>query len=144
MKFQLKTSVLAICVGILLAAGSAMADGWPASVAGDWSIVGNQHVGILTITQFPGAVGSQCKPIRGVIYGVDGIEGFYCPNSGRLAFLRYIGATNNPKQHWSGNLSQAVHGQPLRIGGLFATFDHNNVVGTSGGSLGEYNFYGVK
>jgi hypothetical protein len=49
-----------------------------------------------------------------------------------------------PKQHWSGNLSQSVAGQPLRIGGLFATFDHNNISGTSGGSLGEYNFYAAK
>jgi hypothetical protein len=89
-------------------------------------------------------VGSKCKPIRGVIYGADAIEGFYCPGSGRISFLRYNGNTLVPKQHWSGNLSQVVAGQPLRIGGLFATFDHNNITGTLGGSLGEYNFSAVK
>ena len=144
MKTMLKGSPLAIVLGLLLTAAPAMADGWPASVAGNWAVVGNQSVGNLAIAQFAGAFGSQCKPIRGTIYGVDNIEGFYCPGSGRISFLRYVGATLSPKQHWSGNLSQAVAGQPLRIGGLFATFDHNNVVGGVGGSLGDYNFSATK
>lgn len=148
MKRQLKTSAMAMCFSMLLTTGVAMADGWPASAAGQWSVVGNQHVGNapngLTITQSPGAFGSQCKPIRGVVYGADNIEGFYCPNSGRIAFVRYNGATTNPKQHWLGNLSQVVTGQPLRMGGTFTAIDHNNVAGTSGGSLGEYNFSAMK
>jgi hypothetical protein len=135
---------LAVGVVALLSASSAFADGWPASVTGTWSVVGNQSVGALVLTQFVGAVGAQCKPIRGTIYGVDAVEGFYCPGSGRISFLRYAGATLTPKQHWSGNLSQSVAGLPLRIGGLFATFDHNNISGTSGGSLGEYNFSATK
>jgi hypothetical protein len=135
---------LAVVSLALLAAPSAFADGWPASVTGTWTVVGNQSVGSLAINQFAGAAGSQCKPIRGTIYNVDAVEGFYCPGSGRISFLRYDGNTLVPKQHWSGNLSQLVAGQPLRIGGLFATFDHNNVVGALGGSLGEYNFWGVK
>lgn len=148
MKAQLKKTAMAICASVLLSAGVAMADGWPASVAGNWSVVGNQHVGAvpngLNIVQFAGAAGSQCKPIRGLIYGVDNIEGFYCPGSGRIAFMRYNGNSTDPKQHWIGNLSQLVAGQPLRIGGTFTATDHNNVAGTSGGSLGEYNFYAVK
>jgi hypothetical protein len=139
MKFKLAVVGLA-----LFAAPSAFADGWPSSVTGTWSVVGNQSAGALVISQYAGAAGSQCKPIRGTIYGVDAIEGFYCPGSGRISFLRYNGITTVPKQHWSGNLSQRVTGQPLRIGGLFATFDHNNVAGTLGGSLGEYNFQAVK
>jgi hypothetical protein len=135
---------LAVGVVALLSAISAFADGWPASVTGTWNVVGNQSVGTLVLTQYVGAVGAQCKPIRGTIYGVDAVEGFYCPGSGRISFLRYSGATVTPKQHWSGNLSQLVAGQPLRIGGLFATFDHNNVSGTLGGSLGEYNFSATK
>jgi hypothetical protein len=81
MKRQLKTSAMVMCLSMLLTTGAALADGWPAVVAGQWSVVGNQHVGNaplgLTITQFPGAAGSQCKPIRGVLYGADNIEGFY-------------------------------------------------------------------
>lgn len=144
MKLQLKTSAMALCAGLLLTAGTALADGWPVSVSGLWSVVGNQHAGTLSITQFGGLAGSQCKPIRGTIYNVDAIEGFYCPGSGRLAFMRYNGNSTDPKQHWIGNLSQAVVGQRLRIGGTLTADDHNNVFGTSGGSLGEYSFYAVK
>lgn len=142
MKARLMTSVWAACAGLFLTAGTALADGWPATAAGNWSVVGNHHVGALQINQFPGAPGSQCKPIRGVIYGADAIEGFYCPGSGRIAFVRFIGNTNNPKQHWMGNLSQnPTHADPRRrIGGTFTATDHNNVAGVVGGSLGEYNF----
>jgi hypothetical protein len=143
MKFKLAV------VGVaLLAAPSAFADGWPFSVTGNWSVRGNQSPGVLVIQQFAGLPGSQCKPIRGTIDLVDAvadaIEGFYCPGSGRISFMRYNGISTVPKQHWSGNLSQVVAGQRLYIGGLFATFDHNNTAGTLGGSLGEYNFQAAK
>jgi hypothetical protein len=129
---------------VLLFSGAAWGDGWPASVAGVWSIVGNQSAGTLSLVQFAGAAGSQCKPVRGVIYGLDDVEGFYCPASGRLAFIRYLRQTLQPRQFWTANLSQAFAGVPLRLGGSFAAFDHDNVSGTSGGSLGEYNFHGTK
>jgi hypothetical protein len=144
MRRSVTMAAMVLGLSSLLTAGAAFADGWPASIAGSWSVVGNQSLGTLAITQYAGAAGSQCKPIRGTIYGVDAIEGFYCPGSGRLSFARYVGNTTNPKQHWSGNLSQAVTGQPLRIGGLFAAFPHNNTSGTVGGSLGEYNFSATK
>src|SRR5260370_841623 len=144
MNRQWKTVGMALCVGVLLTARTALADGWPTSLAGTWSVVGNQSLGFLTITQFPGAAGSQCKPIRGTIYVSDAIGGFYCPGSGRLGFVRLIGSTTSPRQYWSGNLSQVVTGLPLRIGGMFDSFPHNNVTGTSGGSLGEYNFSATK
>jgi hypothetical protein len=138
MRRQLTISAVAISCVTLLAVGTAAADGWPASVSGNWTVLGNHSPGSLSITQFPGAPGSQCKPIRGFIYNTDVIEGFYCPNSGRIVFMRYIDNTNAPRQFWSGNLSQV--GATLRMGGVFASFVHNNVAGTVGGSLGEYNF----
>lgn len=130
--------------GALAWNGAASADGWPASVTGNWSIIGNQSAGVLSLAQGAGAVGSSCKPIRGTIYVVDTVEGFYCPGSGRISFLRRQANTNAAKQYWSGNLSQAIAGQPLRLGGTFAAFPHNGVGGTIGGSLGEYEWYGVK
>jgi hypothetical protein len=143
MKFKFAVVGLA-----LFAAPSAFADGWPGSVSGTWTVRGNQSPGTLVITQFVAPAGSQCKPIRGTIdlvdAAVDAVEGFYCPGSGRISFMRYSGISTVPKQHWSGNLSQVVAGQRLWIGGSFATFDHNNVVGTLGGSLGEYNFHALK
>ena len=153
MKAQLKKTAMAICASVLLSTGVAMADGWPVSVSGTWTVLGNHHLGVapngLNITQFPGLAGSQCKPIRGTIYSVggvggDNIEGFYCPGSGRIAFMRYNGNSTDPKQHWMGNLSQLINGQPLYMGGTFTATDHNNVSGTTGGSLGEYNFYARK
>lgn len=133
-----KPALLALVA--LLWSGVAAADGWPANVTGTWNIVGNQSLGTLTINQFPGALGSQCKPIRGTIYVAGRVEGFYCPGSGRISFIRTFDGVAN--QYWSGNLSQV--GQVLRIGGSFAAFPHNNVAGTIGGSLGEYNFSATK
>ena len=143
-----KLIVMLACFCILMGVSPVIADGWPSNITGTWTVVGNQHVGIgangLVITQYAGAAGSRSKPIRGRIYGVDAIEGYYNPFSGRIVFMRYIGNTTRPKQFWSGNLSQLRAGERLRIGGNFATFDHNNISGTTGGSLGEYNFYAIK
>lgn len=136
-----KPIVLALATGAFLWGGIVSADGWPASVAGNWNVIGNNSIGTLSINQFAGAAGSQCKPIRGTIYTTSPIEGFYCPGSGRLSFSRRVSSTNaTVMQYWSGNLSQRVTNSPLRIGGSFAAFPHNNVSGTTGGSLGEYNF----
>src|SRR5437868_3342549 len=137
-----KLSTVGACAAVLLASTVAFADGWPASVAGAWQVIGNQSAGTLALTQYAGAAGSQCKPLRGTIYGSDAVEGFYCPGSGRISFARYTGNSTAPKQYWSGNLSQV--GNVLRIGGAFSAFVHNNVSGTGGGSLGEYNFQASK
>lgn len=142
----MKTVCKIIVAGVIASAGigAASADGWPVSVAGNWNVIGNHSAGVLSVAQFAGLAGSQCKPIRGTIYAVDRVEGFYCPGSGRISFLRREGNTGAPKQYWSGNLSQAIAGAPLRIGGAFTAFVHNNVSGTIGGSLGEYNFSATK
>jgi hypothetical protein len=142
MKFYRAMIAVALFCATLFGASTARADGWPGSIAGDWNVIGNLSGGPLKINQFAGTPGSQCKPIRGFIYTSDRIEGFYCPNSGRIAFVRYIGNSNNPKQVWFGNVSQV--GTPLRMGGTFAAIVHNNTTGTAGGSLGEYNFEASK
>lgn len=145
---RFKSIFSVVLLGALAGMNVASADGWPGNITGAWSIIGNQTAGVgangLVINQFPGAAGSQCKPIRGTIYTVDPVEGFYCPGSGRISFLRRQAGNAQPKQYWNGNLSQVVAGNPLRMGGSFAAFPHNNVGGTIGGSLGEYEFYGTK
>lgn len=141
MKASLRTASTVISISALLASSLAFADGWPDNVTGSWNIIGNNSSGVLTITQYPGIAGNQCKPIDGTIFGADNIQGFYCPNSGHIAFLRYVGNTSNPRQWWSGSLSQATAPNiPLKIGGYLAAFIHDTVTGTVGGSLGEYNF----
>jgi hypothetical protein len=130
----MKTLLLGISfASIVFATNIALADGWPTSVLGTWSVTGNHTSGKLIIT----SQGSgQCQPISGTILS-DPMHGFYCPQSGRIHFLRTpvnIGAT----QDYTGNLSQASVGLPLLIGGTFASD------GPGGGSLGEYNWNASK
>jgi hypothetical protein len=107
--------------------GAAHADGWPASVAGSWTIVANQVSSTLVLSQGAPGPGSQCLPIHGTVFG-DTVQGFYCPGSGRIAFKRGISL-----QTYVGNLSQA--GTVTRMGGTWLSL---------GGSFGEYEFYAQK
>jgi hypothetical protein len=126
-----------------LSAGSvnvAMADGWPISIVGNWNIIGNQHIGTLTIaTQ---ATVGNCRRITGTAYPgtavAHPIEGFYCPFSGRFQFVRKQPASNDTLQVWTGNVSQ--DGVVDRMGGTFTSVS----TALGGGSLGEYNFQGSK
>ena len=74
------------CCGALLWASPAAADGWPMSVAGNWTVKANLAAGSMFINQ-PAST-RQCKPITGTIFGSP-IEGAYCPGSGRITFFRY-------------------------------------------------------
>ena len=126
-----------------LAAGSAniaMADGWPINIVGNWGIIGNQHVGRLIIATQAGV--GQCRRITGTVYPgtpvAHPIEGFYCPFSGRIQFVRKLPANNDTLQVWTGNVSQDAAVD--RMGGTFTSIS----TALGGGSLGEYNFQGFK
>lgn len=134
----MKTLVSVVAVmafGALTAANPASATGnWPASVVGTWSSEANVDTSI-TITISSQGTAGQCRAIRGKLVDPatsanDVIVGFYCPASGRIAFLRHIGTTNAVFQAWSGNLSQ-TH-SPQLMGGTF--FDVLNV-------RGEYEWF---
>jgi hypothetical protein len=57
---------VAIAIGAIGLAWGSVATAAPlANVSGTWSIVGNQHVGFLTLSQ---GVGTPCAPINGTIY----------------------------------------------------------------------------
>ena len=130
----MKKQVLALLfAGLALGAEVALADGWPGSVVGSWSVVGNQSVGTLKVTSQ--ASTGLCRGIGGTIYG-NPIEGFYCPFSGRIHFVRKNAADNDSFQAWTGNVSQA--GAVNRMGGTFTALN------AIGGSLGEYNFHASK
>ncbi len=135
---------LTLTAGLFLLASTARADGWPGSVAGNWEVTGNLSTGTLTIVQYPGATGSMNRPIRGTIYRTDNIEGYYCPFSGRIVFIRFDKATTSPKQYWSGNVSQLNPKLKVLMGGTMSVFRHDTVKGTVGGGLGEYNFSAKK
>jgi hypothetical protein len=135
-KFKLGAAI-AIGFGSSLCGSAAYADGWPTSVQGSWLAVAAQTTGTLTITQPTSTL--NCQPISGTLFGNSTIQGFYCPNSGRISFIRVYTngiANGGAAQYYQGNLSRA--GFISRIGGTQTTFD------TAGGSLGEYNFSATK
>ncbi|HEY9726737.1 MAG TPA: hypothetical protein V6D50_09850 [Chroococcales cyanobacterium] len=127
--FKQGTAIAVCCVGSLLWGSAAYADGWPTSVAGNWSVFANQSSGALSITQPTSTL--NCRPISGSIFG-NPIQGFYCPTSGRIVFVRK-NTSGITTQYYQGNLSQT--GSTLRIGGSFSSI---------GGSYGEYSFYATK
>ncbi len=134
--FKLGTAI-AVSFGSLLCASAAYADGWPTSVQGSWSAVAAQSTGTLTITHPTSTL--NCQPISGTLFGNSTIQGFYCPTSGRISFVRVYNqgiGNGGAAQYYQGNLS--LTGSTLRIGGTQTTFD------TAGGSLGEYNFSATK
>lgn len=109
----------------------------PASVTGTWSVIGNQTAGPLNITQ--GVAATQCKPIQGTIYTNQPVMGYYCPATGRIAFLRK-NTSGVVIQAWVGNVGSVAPNQPNRMGGTFHALD----IAGGGGELGEYNFQGQK
>jgi hypothetical protein len=132
-----KTLFATAAACLALSAGSAMA-AWPTSVVGTWNAMANQSPLTLAITS-QGTTGG-CRAIAGTIADTVGgqsntIQGFYCPSSGRLQFLRNNSSTNDTFQVYTANVS--ITGTHLYIGGTFA--EDQQV-----GALGEYNFSASK
>lgn len=121
MIFGLLYAAAAISANVALAAP-------PLSAVGQWSVIGNQSAGTLVINSQGGA--GTCRRIVGTIYG-NPIEGFYCPATGRIHFVRKNNA-NDTYQSWTGNVGD--DGPVDRMGGTFV------VSSIGGGSFGEYNF----
>ena len=92
MKKYLSLSLLTACAAIGLGTGSAHANGWPTSVVGSWNVQANQSALVLRISTQ--AAGSGCVAITGTITDLasggqsNNIQGFFCPLSGRVSFLR--------------------------------------------------------
>jgi len=106
----------------------------PSSILGTWTGFANQTaVQLVIITQ--GTTGA-CQTITGTFSnvpsgGASNIVGFYCPSTGRVAFVRNDITTNDTFQSYSANVSAT--GITLRMGGIFAQISPN-------APLGEYNF----
>ena len=129
------TKLCAVLFGTLtLAATVARADGWPSTAVGNWNVIANQTSGVLHITSQ--AASGNCRFITGTAnFGTEvtnTLEGFYCPFSGRIHFVRKNASNNDTFQSYSGNLSQP--GTYWRMAGSFTA------VNAHGGSPGEYSF----
>jgi hypothetical protein len=111
----------------------AVADGWPGRIVGTWAVNADNFPGNLIITSQ--LTTGRCPAIAGSIFG-DPIQGFYCPFSGRVHFLRKNAASNDTFQVYSANLSQTSIPPGLRMGGLFSNI-------TQSGD-GEYSFFASK
>jgi len=110
----------------------------PTSVAGSWSAVGNQTTGKLSISQATSS--AVCKAIRGFIFSTNtAIEGFYCPVTGRIVFVRKTGA-GVPFQLYEGHVSRDAAVD--RIGGSLKVWN------AAGGGLNnegvDFNFSAFK
>lgn len=113
----------------------AFADNWPLSIVGTWQGVANQTtVKIVIVSQ--GTTGA-CKSISGTFSdvpsgGASNIQGFYCPQTGRVSFIRKAINSNDTYQSYSANVSDA--GAQLHMAGIFAQVDPPL------SRLGEYSF----
>src|SRR5262249_28291746 len=97
-----------LCALTILVAGSAMAvammANWPPSIVGTWQGVANQSNVKLVITN-QGATGA-CKSISGTLSNVpsggeSNVQGFYCPATGRVSFVRKDMKSNATFQSYS-------------------------------------------
>src|SRR5687768_3100689 len=74
----------------------------PASVVGSWNTVANQTVITLQISSQSGS--EVCRSIAGTLGGLS-VQGFYCPSTGRISFLRKNPSNNDTTQVYTGNVS---------------------------------------
>ena len=106
---------------------------YPSTVVGSWTMSANQSSLTLTITRQSGP--AACKEIVGTlddsVNGLSDIEGFYCPDSGRISFLREATTNKRTYQTFTGNTSYP--GSTTYMAGIFA-----QEVGTT---PGEYDFF---
>jgi len=127
---------IATALTAILTTGTAFAQTPPANVVGIWSGFANQtQVKLAIRTQ--GAVGV-CPAITGAMSnvspagGASNIQGFYCPDTGRISFIRKDPKSNDTFQSYLASLSEV--GGPLdRMAG---TFSELNFVG----HMREFNF----
>ena len=118
-------------LALACAAGPALA-AFPKSVVGTWNMVANQTELILVIST-QGATGV-CRLITGTLTpAATNIQGFYCPSSGIISFLRKDPVNNDTFQVFKGNAH--ITTATDRLSGAF---DHISL------PYGQYGWYAAK
>jgi len=114
---------------------SVLAFARPSSIVGTWQGVANQTAVVLVISTQQTTT-APCKQITGTLHnlpsgGASNIQGFYCPGTGRIGFLRKDVNSNDTFQSYSGNVGDTA--TTNRMTGVFAEYNLT-------GHFGEYNF----
>jgi len=138
---MLNKHLLTACAMLVACATGASADSaWPSKIIGTWRGVSNQSPIVLTVSTQ--SAGGKCDYISGTIKDVNGrftgpMDGYYCPSSGALQFLRYPTGASVPFQVYNGSVSQAMPPEGVKgilMGGSFGQYS------LSFGPLGQYSF----
>jgi hypothetical protein len=115
----------------LLSAGAAMAQTYPTSVVGVWTIRANDTQPF-TVTVSSQSSDSPCALLGGTMGAPnDTIVGFYCPATGMISFLRNSAQTGATYQVFSGALSWT--GAKTYMTGTFTNY-------SGSGDTGAYGF----
>jgi len=113
------------------AAGTAMAQAYPASIVGTWTIRANDTLPF-TFTVSSQSTDSPCALISGLMGAPnDAIVGYYCPATGQVSFLRNSSNTGATYQVFTGQLSWSESNTYMT--GTFSNF-------AGGPDTGSYGF----
>jgi hypothetical protein len=122
-------------VTALVSATASAHSPWPASIVGTWT--GNANTSGVTLTITSQIAGSACQTIIGTFGNTgssskDNINGYYCPGSGTVEFMRLAPGSVAPYQVYSGSMASA---NPVtnRMAGTFSEY-------AALGNLGQYPF----
>jgi hypothetical protein len=114
----------------LIAAGGAMAQTYPTSIVGTWTIRANDTQPF-TFTVSSQSSDAPCALIGGLMGAPnDTIVGYYCPATGGVSFLRNSSNTGATYQVFTGGLSWT--GSKTYMTGSFSNFAGGNDTGSFG------------
>jgi hypothetical protein len=120
---KLLTLLSASGVATLITASSALAQAFPTTLVGTWSVRANNTD--LTLTVQSQSSDSPCAQITGTLYGSAGpIVGYYCPATGLVSFELNAGSAGATYQVYFGQASWA--GTETEITGNFTSYDGGN------------------
>jgi hypothetical protein len=120
---KLLTLLSASGVATLITAGSALAQAFPTTVVGTWTIRANDTLPF-TFTVQSESSDSPCALINGVIGGPDALVGYYCPATGAVSFLRNSANTGATFQVFTGQVSWV--GSQTQMTGNFSNYAGGN------------------
>ena len=125
-----KTFLAAAASMTLLTGGAAIAQTYPTSIVGTWTIRANDTQPF-TFSVSSQSSDSPCALIGGLMGGSgDTITGYYCAATGAVSFLRNSGQSGATYQVFTGNLSWT--GANTYMTGSFSNFAGGDNTGSFG------------